>query len=60
MTLRSDAWIDPAQGSHTSPQKLESFAQRLAEVIIQGELSVGDWDSKKGSTINVTFLVFAT
>lgn len=41
------------QGSKTSDKLLESFAEKLAEVFIQGELCISDWSSEKGTEIKV-------
>ena len=41
------------QGSKTSDKLLESFAEKLAEVFIQGELCISDWSSEKGAEIKV-------
>jgi len=41
------------QGSQTSDKLLESFAEKLAEVFIQGELCITDWSAEKGAEIKV-------
>lgn len=41
-------------GSKTSDKLLESFAEKLAEVFIKGELCISDWSSEKGAEIKFT------
>jgi len=41
-------------GSQTSDKLLESFAEKLAEVFIQGELCITDWSAEKGAGIKFT------
>ena len=42
------------QGQKTSSIVLESFAERLAQTFVQGDLEIGDWSSEKGAEINVS------
>jgi len=41
------------QGSKTSGNLLESFAEKLAAVFVQGELCISDWSPEKGAEIKV-------
>ncbi|KAG6821012.1 hypothetical protein H0H93_007902 [Arthromyces matolae] len=41
-------------GSKSSDKLLETFAEKLAETLIQGELHVGDWSPEEGAKINLT------
>ncbi|KAF8813718.1 hypothetical protein BYT27DRAFT_7220089 [Phlegmacium glaucopus] len=41
-------------GPTSSDKLLESFAERLAEVFIQGELCLSDWSPEKGAKIKFT------
>jgi hypothetical protein len=41
------------QGSKPSNKLLKTFAEKLAETFIKGELYVGDWDARRGATIKV-------
>ncbi|KAJ3507340.1 hypothetical protein NLJ89_g6358 [Agrocybe chaxingu] len=41
-------------GSKSSDKLLESFAEKLAEVFIQGELCISDWSAEKGAKIKFT------
>ncbi|KAF8973196.1 hypothetical protein BDZ97DRAFT_1780015 [Flammula alnicola] len=41
-------------GSKSSDKLLESFAEKLAEVFIQGEISISDWSAEKGADIKFT------
>lgn len=41
------------QGPHSTDKLLESFAEKLAEVFVQGELCISDWSSDKGADIKV-------
>jgi len=40
-------------GSKSSDKLLETFAEKIAESIVQGELCVGDWSNDQGAQINV-------
>ncbi|KDR75292.1 hypothetical protein GALMADRAFT_140817 [Galerina marginata CBS 339.88] len=42
------------QGSKSSDKLLESFAEKLAEAFIQGEMCISDWDPEKGAKIKFT------
>ncbi|KAF8629257.1 hypothetical protein AX17_005836 [Amanita inopinata Kibby_2008] len=42
-------------GSKPSEKLLENFAERLTGALVNGELHVGNWNSEKGATINLTF-----
>ncbi|KAF8160890.1 hypothetical protein B0H34DRAFT_698545 [Crassisporium funariophilum] len=42
-------------GSKTSDKLLESFAEKLAETFIEGELCISDWSADKGAKIKITF-----
>ncbi len=41
------------QGSKLSDKLLETFAEKLEGVFIQGELCISDWDVDKGADIKV-------
>ncbi|THH27984.1 hypothetical protein EUX98_g6213 [Antrodiella citrinella] len=41
-------------GQKSSSIVLESFADRLAQTFVQGDLQIGDWSSEKGADINLT------
>ncbi|KAF9528499.1 hypothetical protein CPB83DRAFT_766783 [Crepidotus variabilis] len=41
-------------GSRSSDKLLESFAEKLAEVFVQGELCISDWSTEKGANIKFT------
>ncbi|TCD66715.1 hypothetical protein EIP91_001008 [Steccherinum ochraceum] len=41
-------------GTQTSSIVLESFADRLAQTLIKGDLIIGDWSSERGADINLT------
>lgn len=41
------------QGAKASEIILEGFADKLADIIIKGEASIGDWNSERGAKINV-------
>jgi len=41
-------------GATSSDKLLESFAEKLAEVFIQGELCISDWSPEKGAKIKFT------
>lgn len=43
------------QGAKASEIILEGFADKLADIIIKGEASIGDWDLERGTRINVNF-----
>jgi hypothetical protein len=52
-----------SQGSKASSQALESFADKLSETFVNGELAIGDWTPDKGAKINVNTLnlmIFST
>jgi hypothetical protein len=34
---------------------LEGFANKLADIIVKGEASIGEWSSEAGAKINVSF-----
>jgi len=40
-------------GPKPTSRAFEAFAQRLADAIIQGELSVGNWSSDKGAKVDL-------
>jgi hypothetical protein len=42
-------------GAKASEIILEGFADKLADIIIKGEASIGDWDLERGTRINVNF-----
>jgi hypothetical protein len=33
---------------------LEGFAEKLADIIVKGQASIGDWNSDAGAKINVS------
>ncbi|KAF8995482.1 hypothetical protein BDQ17DRAFT_1310975 [Cyathus striatus] len=41
-------------GSKSSDKILESFAEKLADAFVQGEMYVGNWSTEKGANINLT------
>jgi len=41
-------------GAKASEIILEGFADKLADIIIKGEASIGDWNSERGAKINLT------
>ncbi|PPQ93664.1 hypothetical protein CVT25_012723 [Psilocybe cyanescens] len=41
-------------GSKSSDKLLETFAEKLAEVFIQGEMCISDWSADKGADIKFT------
>lgn len=41
-------------GPKASSQALESFADKLSETFVNGELAIGDWTPDKGAKINLT------
>lgn len=45
------------QGRKSTPELLETFALRLADTIVQGDLSIGNWSVDKGADINVTAML---
>ncbi|KAH9941029.1 hypothetical protein B0H21DRAFT_753682 [Amylocystis lapponica] len=45
--------VHKAVGSAKST-KLEAFAERLADIFVQGELHITDWSPEKGARINLT------
>lgn len=46
------------QGPKHSDKFLETFAEKLHEVFIQGELCIGDWSVDKGADIKVGVYFF--
>jgi hypothetical protein len=42
------------QGSKASEIILEGFADKLADSIVKGQSSIGDWSSEGGAKINVS------
>jgi hypothetical protein len=48
------------QGTKPSDKLLETFAEKLAETFVQGELYIGDWSTEKGAEIKVTSLYAST
>ncbi|KAF9047375.1 hypothetical protein BJ165DRAFT_1526693 [Panaeolus papilionaceus] len=54
----SGSWVDEdihkILGPKSSDKLLESFAEKLAELFIQGELCVSDWSPEKGARIKLT------
>jgi hypothetical protein len=48
--LGPDMW---EQGSKASEAILEGFADKLADIIVKGLASIGDWSSESGAKINV-------
>lgn len=53
-----DVFVSPAelfvQGQKTSSIVLESFAERLAQTFVQGDLEIGGWSSEKDAEISVS------
>ncbi|KAK7685209.1 hypothetical protein QCA50_011572 [Cerrena zonata] len=41
-------------GNAASSFVMESFAEKLAQAIVQGDLQVGDWNPERGTSINLT------
>ncbi|KAH7888315.1 hypothetical protein F5I97DRAFT_1851440 [Phlebopus sp. FC_14] len=41
-------------GTKASSQVLESFADKLSDTFVNGELSIGNWTPDKGASINLT------
>ncbi|KIM53652.1 hypothetical protein SCLCIDRAFT_31710 [Scleroderma citrinum Foug A] len=41
-------------GKNASSQVLDSFAQKLSETFVKGELSIGNWSPEKGTNLNLT------
>jgi len=41
-------------GSKASEMILEGFADKLADIIVKGQASIGDWSSSAGAKINLT------
>jgi len=48
------------QGSKASEVILEGFADKLADIIVKGQSSIGDWSSERDAKINVSFLIAST
>lgn len=42
------------QGSKSSDKLLQTFAEKLADTFVQGELHIGDWSTEEGAKIKVS------
>ncbi|KIM86926.1 hypothetical protein PILCRDRAFT_773555 [Piloderma croceum F 1598] len=42
------------QGSKASEVILEGFADKLADIIVKGQLSIGNWSSERDAKINIS------
>jgi hypothetical protein len=48
------------QGHKASDKVLETFAEKLAETFVQGDLHIAEWSTEKGAAIKVTLAFLYT